>query len=268
MYEGLSGGMDFTRKVNEEKGVSLFAGADVKKRVYNTVSLNNNANLDLRGGVSVARGENIYRVTTTYGKYLANGFVSDSNSNRNTAGISTEWKRSFGERNQMTWSLQYSQPRYEVESSKNQDTNQLTLSTSWLHIFEGEKTPLVFVNLSRSYDRALRNINATSTSNNSRTGTSLMAHSQFTPLTNIDFFLSGGLSLRHDVSPNARSITLGTISDVYGQDVTQNSSVGVTARPWAKWTIKGTIAWTRNLSNLELYKYQKLDSSISLRRDF
>jgi hypothetical protein len=262
MYESVSGGVDFTRKVNEEKGISLFAGADIKKRFYNVLSPMNNANLDLRAGASIARGDDIYRVTTTYGKYLQKGFVADSNSNRNTAGISTEWKRSFGERNQMTWSLQYSQPRYLM--TPTQDTNQVSLSASWLHIFEGTTNPLIFANLSRSKDRALRPSN-TQGSTMSRTGTSLMVHSQFTPMTNTDFFLSGGLSVRHDDSPNARSMLA---TNFYAQDVTQSLSVGATTRPWSKWTIKGTVAWTNNLSNLTLYKYHRLDSSISLRRDF
>jgi tetratricopeptide (TPR) repeat protein len=261
MYESVSGGADITRKVNEEKGVSLFAGADIKKRFYNILGSMNNANLDLRTGLSVAKGDDTYRLTTTYGKYLQTGFVADSNNDRNTAGVSTEWKHSFGERNQMTWSLQYSQPRFLMMPT--QDTNQLSLSASWLHIFEGEMTPLIFTNLSRSVDRALREL--ASGSDMSRTGTSLMMHSQITPMPNTDLFLSGGLSVRHDDSPNARSQLT---TDFYAQDVTQNMSIGVITRPWTKWTIKGTLALTNNLSNLELYKYRRLDSFVSLRRDF
>lgn len=260
-YENVSAGMDFNRKISEENGVSFFAGVDAKKRFYNTLIEMNNANLDLRVGMSVVKGENTYRVTTTYGKYLQAGFVRNSDNNRNTAGVSTEWKRGFGERDQMTWSLQYSQPRYLM--APTQDTNQVTLAASWLHIFEGDKTPLIFASLSRSVDHAVMPL--ASGADMSRTGTSLMMHSQITPLANTDFFLSGGVSLRHDDSPNARS---SLTTAFYAQDETQNLSVGVTARPWAKWTIKGVVAWTNNLSNLALYKYQKLDSSISIRRDF
>ena len=261
MYENLSAGMDYNRKISEENGVSFFAGADAKKRFYNTLNEMNNANLDLRAGMSVAKGDNTYKLTTTYGKYLQAGFVRNSDNNRNTAGVSTEWKRAFGERDQMTWSLQYSQPRYLM--APTQDTNQVSLAASWLHIFEGDKNPLIFASLSRTSDRALRSLD--SGANMSRTGTSLMMHSQITPLANTDFFLSGGVSLRHDDSPNARS---SLTTAFYAKDETQNLSVGVTSRPWAKWTIKGTVAWTNNLSNLVLYKYQKLDSSISIRRDF
>lgn len=266
MYESLSGGFDFTRKVNEENGVSIFAGADIKKRVYNTVSLNNNANVDLRAGIAVAKEANIYRMTATYGRYLANGFEFDSNNNRDTAGLGTEWKHSFSERRQMTWSLQYSQPRYDVESAKTQDTNQVALSVSLLNIFEGAMSPLIFANLSRSSDRAVRT--KSDGSDMSRTGSTLMMHSQFTPWANTDLFLSAGLSFRQDDTPNARSTTTATGIDFYAQDFTQNASVGVTMRPWQNWSLKCSLAWTRNISNLDLYKYQKLDSAVSLRRDF
>lgn len=268
-YENINAGFDFSRKVSEEKGITFFAGADFKRRLYNVLTSMNNANLDLRAGVSIVQGENIYRLATTYGKYLQNGFPTDSNpfpsnSNRNTAGISTEWKHSYGERNQMTWSLQYNQPRYEM--APTQDTNQISLGASWLHIFEGDKTPLVFVNLTRSADRAL--IALDSGAKMDRTGTSLMLHSQFTPKSYMDFFLSGGLSVRHDDSPNARSMPQATGTDLYAQDVTQNLSTGITARPWPKWTVKAMVAWTNNLSKVELYQYKKLDSSVSIRRDF
>lgn len=268
-YENINAGFDFSRKVNEEKGVTFFAGADFKRRLYNVLASMNNTNLDLRAGVSIAQGENIYRLSTTYGKYLQNGFPTDSNpfpnnSNRNTAGISTEWKRSFGVSNQMTWSLQYNQPRY--ETAPTQDTNQISLGASWLHIYDGDKTPLVFVNLTRSTDRAL--IALDSGAKMDRTSTSLMVHSQLTPKNYMDFFLSGGLTVRHDDSPNARSMLQATGTDLYAQDVTQNLSTGVTVRPWSKWTVKAMVAWTNNLSNVELYKYKKLDSSISIRRDF
>lgn len=266
MYESLAGGFDITRKVNEENGVSVFAGMDIKKRVYNTVSLNNNSNVDLRAGIAMAKEADSYRMTASYGRYLANGFEFDSNNNRDTAGLGTEWKHSFSERRQMTWTLQYSQPRYDAESAKTQDTNQVALSVSLLNIFDGAMTPLIFANLSRSTDRAVRT--KSDGSDMSRTGSNLMMHSQFTPWANTDLFFSAGLSFRQDDTPNARSTTTATGIDFYAHDFTQNATVGVSMRPWQKWSLKCALAWTRNISNLDLYKYQKLDGSISLRRDF
>ena len=266
MYESLAGGFDITRKVNEENGVSVFAGMDIKKRVYNTVSLNNNSNVDLRAGIAMAKEADSYRMTASYGRYLANGFEFDSNNNRDTAGLGMEWKHSFSERRQMTWTLQYSQPRYDAESAKTQDTNQVALSVSLLNIFDGAMTPLIFANLSRSTDRAVRT--KSDGSDMSRTGSNLMMHSQFTPWANTDLFFSAGLSFRQDDTPNARSTTTATGIDFYAHDFTQNATVGVSMRPWQKWSLKCALAWTRNISNLDLYKYQKLDGSISLRRDF
>lgn len=262
MYSGLSGGVDFTRLVSEQSGVSLIAGADVKQRTYNGVSQMNNLNLDLRAGLSMTKGDDNYRLTGTFGQFRQFGFTAGTDGNRDTAGLGAEWKRSFGNRDQMTWAVNYSRPRNLM--TPTQDTNQKALSASWLHIFEGKSTPLIFANLNRSVDKALQPLTGKAT-NVDRTGTGALAHFQFTPMANTDFFLSAGWTIRHDDSPNSRS-TLPY--DFYARDVTRNVSVGVTARPWEKWTIKGTVAFTKNDSNLTLYQYSRTDSSVSVRRDF
>lgn len=265
MYTGVSGGVDFNRLVSEENGISLFAGADAKQRVYNKVAAMNNLTLDLRAGVGVVQGDNSYRLTGTFGQYRQSGFpqTPPSNSFRDTAGLSAEWKHSFGERDQMTWSLGISRPRYLTTPA--QDTDQKSLSASWLHIFEDSTNPLIFANLNRSVDRALRPINAATGTNMGRTNTGVLAHFQFTPLSDTDFFLSGGVTKRHDDSPGARSPGL---ADFFASDETRSLSFGVTTRPWKKWTIKGSVALTDNRSNLSLYQYRRNDSSVSLRRDF
>lgn len=265
MYTGVSGGVDFNRLVSEDNGVSVFAGADVKQRVYNSVAPMNNLTLDLRAGVAVVNGDNSYRLTGTFGQYRQSGFpqTPPSNSFRDTAGLSAEWKHSFGTRDQMTWSLGLSRPRY--VTTPTQDTNQVSLSASWLHIFEGKTTPLIFANLNHSVDRALRPVNVATGTNMGRTNTGVLAHFQFTPLADTDFFLSGGLTVRQDDSPGARSPGL---VDFFARDETQSLSFGVTTRPWKKWAIKGSVALTNNRSNLSLYQYRRNDSSVSLRRDF
>jgi len=263
MYSGVSAGVDFNRLVSEANGISVFAGADVKQRVYHNVAPMNNLSLDLRAGVAVAKGENSYRLAGTFGQYRQSGFIAGTNSFRDTAGLSADWRRSFGERDQMTWSLSFSQPRYLTTST--QDTRQTSLSASWLHIFEGKTNPLIFANFNRSVDRASQPVNAATGANMGRTNTGALAHFQFTPLVDTDFFLSGGLTIRQDSSPGARSPGL---ADFFARDETQSLSFGVATHPWKKWTIKGSVALTNNRSNLSLYQYRRNDSSVSLRRDF
>ena len=266
MYEGVSGGVDFTRVVDEENGISLLAGADVKHRVYDKVNAYNNTNLDLRAGVAVANGADNYKVTGTFGHYWQAGFTSGTTSNRETIGLGAEWKHGFGARDQMIWSLNLSEPRYlSHPSPSTQDTRQLALSGSWLHIFEGSTVPLIFANANRSVDKAVRVLNAGSGSNVGRTTTGVLAHFQFTPLTNTDFFMSGGLTVRHDDSIDGRT---SAGSNIYARDLTKTVTVGVTTRPWPKWSIKGSATSTDVNSNVSLYKYRKLEGSVSLRRDF
>ena len=163
----------------------------------------------------------------------------------------------------MTWLLGFNRPRYLTTPA--QDTNQVLLSASWLHIFEGKTAPLLLANLNRTVDRALYPVNVATGANMGRTGTGALAYFQFTPLADTDFFLSGGLTIRQDDSPGARSPGL---VDFYARDETQSINFGVNTRPWKKWTVKGSVALTKNRSNLSLYQYSRNDSSVSLRRDF
>jgi len=270
-YAGVSGGVDFNRVVNEERGISVHAGADVKQRVYDNVAAMNNLNLDLRAGVGLTKEDNRYRLTWTFGQYRLSGFPqgtaeepTPSNGYRDTAGLNAEWKHAFGARDQMSWSLGMSRPRYLAEVAKGQDTNQLSLNASWLHVFEGKTNPLIFANFNRSVDRALRPVNPLTGVDVGRAGAGVLVHFQFTPLPDTDFFLSGGLTRRRD-GPGARSPGL---PDFLARDDTRNANVGFTTRPWKKWSIKGTMAITANRSNLTHYEYHRNDSSISLRRDF
>jgi tetratricopeptide (TPR) repeat protein len=269
-YAGVSGGVDFNRVVNEEKGISIQAGGDLKQRVYNNVEEMNNLSLDLRAGVALARGDNRYRLGGTYGQFRQSGFAQIQpspplNSFRDTAGLNAEWKHSFGTRDQMGWSFGVSRPRYLTELTRTQDTNQRSLNASWLHVFEGKTNPLIFANFNRSVDKALRPVNVATGANMGRTNTGVLLYFQFTPFTNTDFFLTGGLTRRRDDSAGARSPGL---ADFFARDDTQALSLGFTTRPWNKWSIKGTVALTKNRSNLSLYEYSRNDTSLSLRRDF
>ncbi len=269
-YSGVSSGVDMNRLVNEERGISLFAGGDVKQRIYNNLEEMNNLTLDLRVGVGVVNGDDRYRITGTFGQFRQSGFpppqpALPSNSFRDTAGVTAEWKHSFGARDQMGWALGLSKPRYLTETTRTQDTDQVSLNASWLHAFEGKANPLLFANINRAVDKALRPVNIETGANMGNTITGALLYFQVSPIQDVDFFASGAWAFRRDDSPGARSPGL---VDFFARDRTQNLSIGVTTRPWKKWSFKGTVSRTENSSNLSLYEYRRNDSTISLRRDF
>lgn len=260
LASGLAGGINFTRLVNEEQGVSLFVGADLRQKIYNISALNS-SNLDLRGGASLARGDDSYRLYLAWGLYRQTGLTAEVNANRDAPSVGAEWSRKLGERDQLTVNAQFSKPRYATQNT--QDTDQLTLSASLLHIFAGSYAPLVFANLSRSDDRAIRPL-ATG-SDVSRTTTAIRAYMQMSPVAQTELFLTGGLSLRQDDSPNGRSALT---PPIYGRDLSKDLALGINWRPRPAWTVKGQVAAYRNDSNLLLYQYRRSESTISLRYDF
>jgi tetratricopeptide (TPR) repeat protein len=260
-FGNLSGGLDYSRVIDEANGISVFAGIDLKKRWIREMSQLNNSNIDMRGGISIASDANTYRLFVNYGKYYQEGMTADTNSNRSTPALGAEWKHNFGERDQVSLTGQYSSPRFEKQETQN--TNQTMLSASLLHIFDAGMTPLIYASVNSSNDRALKPL--ASGANMSRKTTGLRVHFQFTPIADTDVFLSGGLSRRTDSSPNARSALTPA---VYGRDLTQDYSLGASWRPIQKWTVKAQITKYNNISNLSLYSYRRTESSVSVRRDF
>lgn len=260
-FGNVSGGVDYSRVINETNGVSLFAGIDLKRRWTKEMSQLNNSNIDMRGGVSIAKDANTYRLFVNYGKYYQEGMTADTNSNRSTPALGAEWKHNFGERDQVSLTGQYSSPRFEKQETQN--TNQTMLSASLLHIFDAGMTPLIYASVNSSNDHALKPL--ASGANMSRKTTGLRVHFQFTPIADTDVFLSGGLSRRTDSSPNARSALTPA---VYGRDLTQDYTLGTSWRPMPKWTVKVQVAKYNNISNLSLYSYRRTESSVSVRRDF
>lgn len=261
MFAGVSGGVDYSRLVDETRGITLFMGADVRQRFYDGLSAMNSLNLDLRAGTSIARGDDTYRMFISLGQYRQAGLTAGTNGNRDTPAIGAEWRRSFGARDQASLLVQYSEPRYATQST--QDTNQVTLAASWLHAFDGKTNPLVFASLNRSNDQALNSM--ASGSNVSRTTTGARAYFQVTPLSGADVFLSFGFTARQDNSPNARSAL---VPAVYGRDLTEDTTLGVNVHFQSQWMVRGQVALFDNRSDLPLYQYHRTESSISLRRDF
>lgn len=261
--KGVSAGVNLTRLVSEEKGISLFAGADLRQRYYNGMAALNSSNLDLRGGTSVASGDDNYRLFVNLGQYRQDGMTAGVNANRNTPGLGAEWQRKVGERDQVTLTAQYSRPRYPTQET--QDTNQTLLSAAWLHIFEGKAVPLIFANVSQSVDHALHPLTLGSNSNMSRTMTGVRAHFQITPASQVDVFLAAGVARRIDDSLNARSAL---IPPVAGRDLTKDVSFGLNWRPRPKWTVKAQVAVYQNDSNLELYQFHRSETTVSVRYDF
>ncbi len=257
---GVSAGVDFTRLVDEENGVSVFAGAEMRQKNYD-ISAMNSSNLDLRGGASIAKGDDTYRLFVSLGEYRQAGVNEGVNGNRETPAIGADWRRKIGERDQVSVTTQFSKPRYATQET--QDTDQVLLSASWLHIFEGRTAPLIFASVMRSVDHAVRPL-ATG-SDVSHTTTGVRAHFQLTPMADTDVFLSGGIALRNDESLNARSALT---PPVYGRDLTKDLSFGFNYRPWPKWAVKGQVATFRNDSNLELYEYRRTEITLSVRYDF
>jgi len=260
---GLSAGINFNRVLSEEKGISVFAGADLRQRYYNGLAALNSSNVDLRGGFGLASVDDNYRLFANLGQYRQDGMTAGVNANRNTPGLGVEWQRKVGERDQLTLTSQFSRPRYPTQET--QDTNQTMVSVSWLHIFEGKVVPLIFANASQSVDHALHPLNLGSDSNVSRTSTGLRAHFQLTPSARTDVFFAAGIARRVDDSLNARSAL---IPPVAGRDLTKDVSFGLNWRPKTKWTLKAQIAAYQNDSNLELYQFHRRESTLSARYDF
>jgi hypothetical protein len=257
---GLAAGIGIVRVLGDQEQLTVFASADWRTRFYADLAGLNFSNLDVRAGISAAIDNDTYRLFATMGQYRQDGITPGINANRDTAALGGDWQHKITDSDQVSVSVQYSQPRFATQAT--QDTDQTLFTGAWLHAFDASFSPMVFASLMQSADRAVRPL-ATG-SDVSRSTTGLRTHLQITPKPDIDCFLSLGITRRSDDTANARSALA---LPVYGQDVAKDVTLGLTWRPAHGWTVKAQMTTYQNDSNLPLYEYRRTEDSVLIRYD-
>lgn len=265
-FLGVAAGMEVNHAVNNSLG--LYAGLDARKRDYLSESKFSSESLDERLGLAVTEGPNLYKAGFQFQQYSQAGdtpptppAATGPRMDRDSTGISGEWRRLINARNQVGLLLQHNRQRYPDTPSSNVD--QTVLGATWLGMLAMPGKPILFGSLTFGEDKAQNKLNAFTDADVSKEYYGARLYGQYSLNEKMDIFVGLGYQKKSDQSRFARS----TVTE-YGKDDLADVSLGLNWRPLADWTVRPQVVYTRNDSNIELYSFDRTEASITVRRDF
>lgn len=257
-YYGIATGGEISHNLNTAWG--LYVGADVRQRGNNTQTRFDTLSLDGRAGVTYTPSEkNIFRIGGMKGRYnLARTH------NRGSSGFSVDWRHVYSAINQLSFFAQYGRNLFADATMKVEDFNQTTLGTGWLHVLADGKYVL-FGGLFGAKENDVAPITLTNpiggrADGNKRT-LGLRVGGQAATSEALELFGNFGGQWGSYDKTNAAFLQK-------RKDRQWDISAGANWH-WNKdWTLRPQLSYSRNSSNIVIYGYNRMDVSLTIRRDF
>lgn len=252
---GAAAGVEVKHQATE--AVLLSGGADVRRREVLSAGRYSSNQVDLRASASYTRGEDTFRGGLTMQAYEQETDVPTAD--RNAVGLNAEWRRTFGAADQ--GSLFGVLTRQRFPDIAVNDVNTVVLGAGWLHLFEGDRKPLVYASLMGGQDNAQNRL--ANGADNSRRFYAGRVYGQLSIDGSTDLYGSLGLLYRGDRSAFARSTNVS-----HGSDHIADATIGVNWRPAQNWSVRPQVTYTENRSNVALSEYNRTEFTVAVRYDY
>ncbi|MDZ4201528.1 MAG: tetratricopeptide repeat protein [Gallionella sp.] len=265
-YEGINAGAEISHSLSDSWGV--FAGADIRQHGNAVQSLYDTMSVDGRVGVVYGQEQNVYKLSLTGGQ-----FYSANSMRRDSIGISGEWQHVFSPTDQMSAFMQYGQNRAAgfpatsptTDARIEGDTNQVMLGVGWVHILaEGKQALFGSVYVGQESDVAP--VISPGLPNGGRTdGKKRFEGLRVGVQSAITDQLDGVASL------GWQSANYGNLNNLIMSNRSEQLYDLTIAANWRLdklWTVKPQVALSRKNSNITLYSFDRMDVSVTVRRDF
>jgi tetratricopeptide (TPR) repeat protein len=257
-YLGVGLGGEVSHQISPRLGV--YAGADVRVRDNRTQNAFDSTAIDARAGVALGEGADVVRLGIQGGK-----FDLDSKNNRNTDGVSAEWRHLLDPANMASLFLLHGRYRFEPSISVN-NFDQNTFGANWLNIFNEGKgmfsATLITGNerVPTAEDGTPLRADGGKRFNGIRLGAQIQLNER------VDLFGGIGAQWSKYDTPN---VTFSSATEsVTRDDRLYDANIGLNWRLDKFWTVRPQVAYLRNNSNIVIYQHDRTDVSITLRRDF
>lgn len=256
-YSAATGG-EVSHNLNANWG--LYAGADVRQRGNITQTRFDTLSLDGRAGVTFTdSGKNIFRIGGTGGRYnLAR--VHD----RDSSGFSADWRHVYSPANQVSLFAQHGRNRFVDPAMTINDFDQTILGAGWLHALEDGQS-VMFGSLFLAKENDVAPVTPANPGGGRADGNKralgLRAGGQTVMGDATELFANLGLQSGDYDKVNASFLRK-------RKDRHLDLSAGANWH-WAKnWTLRPQFNYARNYSDIVIYRYNRRDISLTVRRDF
>ena len=247
------------------RGWSLFGGGELRGRAYRHESDFNLASADVHFGGALNAGDDQYRATASYSPFSQKGAAPGDprpTNDRRIAGINLDWRHAVNTKTQVGVGLQVNSirfPKNEVE-----DFDQLLVSASWLHSFEGRGSPLWYLTGFVTEDRARNDFDngVNGESSKSKNLAGVRSYFQYALSPKLQAFNSLAAIYRRDKDDWARSNLVQHGHDLYGE-----LALGLLWNFREKCALRLQYAYSRNASNIDIYDFNRNEVSSTIRCD-
>ena len=262
-YYAAAAGAEITHDVTERWYVH--AGADLRKQDNRTGTQFDTTTTDLRTGITFETQSNRLRFSLISGQFDLGG-----SRNNNSTGYKGEWRHVYNPGNQLNVHAQSVKYRYTELLIKPNDIDQQALGIGWQHTsFDGQSTLSGSLHYGTEKDVAtiinvpsIGIINPSGGRNDgARNFSGLRIGGQTAFSDRTIFFASAGMQTGE----------YGKVNHLFlrkRQDRFYEARLGANFH-WDKlWTLRPQISYQRNDSNIAIYGYERMDVSLTVRRDF
>jgi len=252
-FAQVGAGVDYGLDIMPKFGI--YAGVDARVRSYNGQNDFNYNNVDGRIGASFGAPDNQLRLGLLGGQNHIN--IAGG---RSTSGVNGDWRYNLNPTNQLNVFSQYSSIRFENDQLKVNNFDMATSGVGLLHVFGDGRSALTasvfFGEESRANDRADGNARFEG----------LRVAAQFSLREKFDLFASVGAQFKRYDKSNAAFSAPGV--PVTRRDDIIDATLGLSWRFAQAWTLRPQVSYTEDRSNIPLNRYDRVEASVTLRRDF
>jgi tetratricopeptide (TPR) repeat protein len=250
------------------RGWALFAGGEGRGRAYYKESDFNLAAAEVHFGGALNAGDDQYRISGSYSPFWQEGAApavagSEKLTNDRRVGVlGFDWRHAVDTKTQVGMGVQVNTVRF--PHNELEDFNEVLVSASWLHSYEGRGSPLLYLTGFLTEDRALNDfdngVDGTSTKSKNLLG--LRSYFQYSLNPKLQAFNSLGFIYRRDKDSWARSNLIER-----GRDTYYDLSLGLAWNFREKCALRLQYLFSHNSSNIDIYDFNRHEVSSNIRCD-
>lgn len=241
-------GGEVTRAFNGQW--SAYGGLDLRQRNNNKMHDFDSGSLDARAGAAFAAGDEVFRLGVTWGFYEQAHLK-----NRNASGVTGSWQHNFDASNQLNLFGQHARNRYSESAYQVNDFNQSVIGVGMLHLLN-DGTTVLFGSFNGLKEGAVND-----RADGSKTGYGLRIGGQISFGEETAVFASAGYQRGRYDKENLAFLNK-------RDDKQFDAALGGNWGFAKSWSLRPQLVYTRNKSNIVIYSFDRVDVSLTVRRDF
>jgi outer membrane protein len=256
----LAGRIQVDHRIDSRIGV--YAGLDLNLRRNFQSSHFDSSGGEFKVGSTITLSDHEFELSLGIGKTYLDALASRDESTlghplyRNVVGGTAQWRFNVNEQNQLQTIIQHNRLRYPGEVTSMFDSDQTVLGVNWFRAFGANNRGLGFFGAYGGRESDIRE-----NPSGEKDFYGVRVGGQYGLTSNLTVFAAIGLMA-------ADYHRFQAIHQKIRDDKRYDLSLGMSYSLWADWLLRPNVSLTRQTSNIGLYEFDRMEFSVTLRRDW